>query len=667
MKFFWLPVMLASYLYYLPAESVAQQNLEELEKLQIFDHFGNIPDEEFYYEPSHTYPYEYLRKQSFMRLPETGRNLVAIIDYLVRIKVFSDDPFDIAEAAMVGIPFYFADDIERIANLEGITHHPDGTRSYLHRNDTRIVDLNSRYKIIEFEMPDVQKGSIIEYKYTLERRYIEELPDFHLSHRVPTRYASLYLQNSNFARYETVKENVDFELSYIEQRVDTSSVPMIFTYRRPEPVFIQKWRAGEIPALDASSYVSSIDDIRSKLRFQISEFGQPRQPLENSWEFVAAQILRNNNPFHYTDGYPELLELGREIAQESSGDVAAATNIFKTVNRSVQYNGQRSVFSEGSLNHVLAGEPATQAEINLVLLAMLRGAGLEARPLYLSAREFGRINRSFPSLFQFNSMLIVSEIDGEKYFMDASFPHSLPNLIPVESYNEQGMVLSENTHEWMEISPERSVFSLDIFVEARLTHNGSLTGRLEAVTKGYPSQQIRQNIDRALSLREIIAETFLDVYGEAVLEQNRITIDGEDNDIVHVETQFTIPDYAITFTEGIEFRPMIVGYLFRNPFESTERRAPITLDAPELLSIRYKIELPDGFSFDVSGETRSTSLAGARLFEEYLTDRNTIEYAFDIEINRKEFPADVYSQLRRMYARWVDLSNDVWFIENQRL
>jgi len=667
MRFFFLLGLLACFLIYLPPDSAAQQNLEELEKLQIFDHFGVIPDEEFFYEPDHSYPYEYLRKQSFVRLPETGRNLVAMIDYLIRIKVFSDDPFDIAEAAMVGIPFYFADDIERIVNLEGITHHTDGTRSYLQRNDTRIVDLNSRYKIIEFEMPDVQKGSIIEYKYTLERRYIEELPDFHLSHRVPTRQASFYLQNSNFARYETVKENVDFELKYEEQRVDTSSVPMIFTYRRPEPVYIQKWSAGNIPPLDVSSYVSSIDDIRSKLRFQISEFGQPRQPLENSWEFVAAQILRNHNPFYFTDNYTALMTLGSDIAEESPSDTAAMTNIFKTVNSSVQFNGQRSVFADGSLDHVMAGEPATQAEINLVLLAMLRGAGLDAKPLYFSAREFGRINKSFPSLFQFNSMLIVSEIDDETFFMDASFPHSLPNLIPVDSYNEQGMVLTEKAHQWIDITPDRSVFSLDIFVDARLTHDGSLTGRLEAETRGYPSQQIRQNIERGSSLREIISETFFDVYSDAVLEQNRITIDGQDNDIVRVETNFTIPDYAITFTEGIEFRPMIVGYLFRNPFESTERRAPITLDAPELLNIHYKIELPDGFSFDVTGETRTTSLVGARLFEEYLTERNTIEYSFDIEINRKEFPADVYSQLRRMYARWVDLSNDVWFIENQRL
>jgi hypothetical protein len=94
---------------------------------------------------------------------------------------------------MVGIPFYFADDIERIVNLEAVTHQPDGTQSRLDRRDTGTVDLNTRYRILEFEMPDVQQGSIIEYKYTVERRYIEELPDFYFAHRVPTREATSYM------------------------------------------------------------------------------------------------------------------------------------------------------------------------------------------------------------------------------------------------------------------------------------------------------------------------------------------------------------------------------------------------------------------------------------------------------------------------------------------
>jgi hypothetical protein len=284
--------------------------------------------------------------------------------------------------------------------------------------------------------------------------------------------------------------------------------------------------------------------------------------------------------------------------------------------------------------------------------------------MYLSGRDFGRINMEFPSLFQFNSMLVMSEIDGDQYFMDASFPHSLPNLIPVKLYSERGMVLTDSTHYWQEISPEKSTFSFDIRMDAALENDGSLSGTLNAETFGYPSQQIRQKLSNGESVRSVTSETFFDVYPEVTFEKISVTVDSMNRDRVQFEAEFTIEDYAVTFSEGIEFRPMIVGYLFNNPFEATERRAPITLDASEKLSINYSIELPDGYTTNVSGETRSTSLSGASLFEEYLSEENTIEYSFDIDITRKEFPADVYSQLRRIYERWVQLSNDTWFIEN---
>lgn len=643
---------------------IGQVGVDSVSEIDIFQKFGRINQADLQRQAGHDYPFEYLLKESSIRFDERGNSIVAVIDHLVRIKVHSDEPIEVAEASLVGIPYYFADSMERIVNLEGITHQPDGSRSILNQNNIRTVDLNSRYKIIEFEMPDVRRGSVIEYRYQLERRYIEELPTFRFSHRVPTKEATVHLENTNYLRFDVVEQNVDFDIQYNEQRVDTSSIPPIFTYQRPEPVVIQSWEAEDIPAIDASSYISSIGDVSAVLKFQISEFGVPRQPLDNSWDFVAAQIQRNNKPFDVIEYNTGLQNTGKQIREQTGDLTEAQDSVFHLVNSSAQYNEMSAVFVEGPLGHVLEGEPANQAEINMVLLTILRGAGVDANPLYISGREFGRIDKEFPSLYQFNKMLVVSTIGNKKYFMDASFPYSLPNLIPVESYNEQGMILSENEYEWIEISPEKSLFNLEVNIDADLTEQGDLIGRVEAVTAGYPSRRIRQGLDGSKSEEEIIAETFFDAYPEIEFGDHVISIDESDKDRVRLEATFEIPQYAITFTEGIEFRPMIVGYLFENPFESAERRAPITLDAPEKLTINYRINLPDGYELDVSGETRSTDLQGAQFFEEYLSLSDQLEYSFEIDISRKEFPVDVYSQLRRMYERWVNLSNDTWFIEN---
>lgn len=639
----------------------AQRGLDHPELQEIFGHFGDISDNELDMEPQHDYPYEYLMKKTAVRFREERGNVEAVIDHYVRIKVHTDDPLEKADAAMIAIPYYYADNMEQIINLRGTTHHPNGSYWNLRSADATRSDLNTRYRVLEFEMPEVVEGSVIEYKYTVIRRYIEELPDFYFSHRVPVREASVRLQNEEFLRYNVIKENPDFEIDYHEVRIDTSSIPPVFTYERPEPIFIQRWEAEKIPAADLSAYISSIEDVRGKLKFQISEFGLPRQPLENSWEYVAAQVRRNSNPETVLEYHPELHRKGEEIAEKFNNRKAAQDSVFSYLNSRKQFNGMNAVFAERGFMHVTDGGSADQAEINMALLAMLRGAGIESYPLYISGREFGRINEAFPSLYQFNRMLVYSRIEGSEYFMDGSFSFSYPNLIPVESYNEQGFLLKPDDYEWVEISPEQSMFELSIEVDAELDREGKLTGRLRAETAGYPAQQILQDMSEGKSVTEVTRATFFDVYDDGILRSPEIS-DSEKR-TVYLETGFEIENYARSFTDALELRPMFVGYLFRNPFEQSERRVPITLDAPETLTIRYNLRLPEGAMIEELDEAIATSMPGAELIESYWISGREVNYTFEIDITRREFPAESYNDLRCIYERWVELSNETWFIE----
>src|SRR5690625_6903795 len=113
--------------------------------------FCTITDEFLDTESGSDSPYEFLDQLTSVRLEETPRGIIAIIDNLVRLKIYSDEPIHIAEASTVGIPFYFADGIERIVNLEGLTHHKDGTKTPLQTSFARTSELNSRYRILRSE------------------------------------------------------------------------------------------------------------------------------------------------------------------------------------------------------------------------------------------------------------------------------------------------------------------------------------------------------------------------------------------------------------------------------------------------------------------------------------------------------------------------------------
>lgn len=649
------------------ATAAAQQGDRQIDVRDLFADYGNLPAHYLDLEPDHDFPYEYLSKKSSVRFIEESGGIKAIIDHLVRIKIYSDDPLEIVDAALVGIPIYEADEMEQVRNLAGVTYLPDGSTHQLQDENVSRSELNTRYNILEFEMPDAQQGAVLEYRYTIHRRYIEELPDFYFAHQVPVRDASITLQNERYLRYKSVIQHADFEIDYIREEIDTSSVPLVFSYSRPEPILVEKWEAENIPPVDHTTYVSSVDDIRGKMKFMISEFGIPRQPLDNSWELVAAQIRRNASPETLLAEQAELHEIGKKIADHFESAELAQDSIFRFVNETVQYNELNAVFAEDGLDHVLVPEPANQAEINMALLAMLRGAGIESYPLYISGRDFGQINRSFPSVYQFNRMLVHSFINGGDYVMDASFRFSEPGLIPIESFNEQGFLLREKSYEWIEIKPEKSVFDLTISLDLELSQEGDLSGTLTANTKGYPAQQLLSEMNAGRTVSDVASSMFLEMYSDVIIDYSNIQIsDALSRDAI-VEISFRIDNYAASFSDGIEFRPMIVGYLFRNPFESTQRRVPITLDAPEKLMINYELTLPEGYGTEDTGDTRQTRLSGAELNEHYSIADNKLLYSFEIDITRKEFPAGMYSQLRRIYERWVELSTSTWFIERQSL
>jgi hypothetical protein len=442
-------------------------------------------------------------------------------------------------------------------------------------------------------------------------------------------------------------------------------VPKIFTIPQPPPVVTERWIAHDIPPVEEEAFISSVDDYRAKLKFLLSEFGIPRQELENSWKVVVARIREKTNPWVRIQQNKFARSKGDSIAR-ALGEVLARTvqdSIYRYVNERVNFSGAHSPYSVQASRSVLAGQPADQAAINQTLITMLRGAGIEASPVLISTRQSGKVNMDFPSFYQFNGQLVRSKISGEEYLMDASFAHSKPDLIPVDSYNGEGLVIDPNSHEWISIQPAKSKFDIDVQVDAALQTDGTLSGRIKAVQKGYPAQLVRQQYADGKGDAEILKRVLFDGYPQIKLDSVHTANVWDYNSEIELAARFEIKNYATSFTDGLKFRPMIVGYQRENPFKDTNRKYPITLDAPEQLDVSYSISLPEGYSASAGRHNQSLGLPGAMLREIYDAQPNKLNYKYHINIDKKEFRADLFPQLYNLYERWVELSNSAWLIK----
>jgi len=627
--------------------------------------FGEITDSLFTLETDTAYPYEYLLRQIQIGFHESRGQIRALLEHHYRIRVLTDDPVLQAEAALVTIPFHHADNIEQVEVVDAVTYHPEGRRFFMDKERIQRAELNSRYSTLEFLLPNVQMGSILEVKYVLSRSYIEELPDIYLAQRVPTRNFHLILHNEPYLRDRVVEPAEAFPLHYHEELIDTSAVPRVFTYRRPEPLSVEHWY-GSLPAVENSVYSPPLTDLRGTVRLQISEFGIPRQPLENSWEFVVAQIRRGElNPWQRLEELKEIRTLGAELAADADDDREILELLFQYLNRRVMFNGEYQPFPMSPLSKVLDEEPSDQAAINLVLMAMLDGAGLEVWPVLLSGRDRGEIDREFPSIHQFSQMLLLSRIEGEEIWLDGSFSFSHPNLIRTDSFHDQGLLLKRDSFEWRMVEPEGSRFDLEIRLEGELSENGDLFGEIEIVGDGYPAHEMWQMLGRQSTADELFRELFFDSYES--IQFTRATVEQleEAGYPLRLEGQFRIPGYALSFQNGLQFHPMIVGYMEKNPLPDEERNVPILLDAPEHLLLEYRLRLPEGFRLREQNQGGRTGLDGAELAEEYHVSGRELIYRFRVDIDRRAFQPAEYEALRKLYERWVLLSNHEWFISRE--
>lgn len=607
-------------------------------------------------------PYIITNKEVDVSFEEEDNSIIAVIKHHVRLKVFDKTA---REASIIAIPYYFDNKMEQISGIKGITYLPSGERVSLKEKNIRTINLNARYNVKEFTMPGVEEGAILDYSYTVRRRYIEELPDFYLSHKVPTSVARVTITYPRYLRYRAFVLNYEGSVQHRFTRLDTSSVPKIFTIPQPEPITTEHWVAYDVPAVEEEAFISSLNNYRGKIKFLMSGFGLPRQPLENSWDVVIAKLRREANPWKQSRKNNLSAALGDSIAQahKSVSKEAVQDSIYRFLNQRINFSGSRSPFSITADSVVLAGKAVDQAAINQTLLAMLRGAEIEANPVFISSRRSGKINKEFPSFYQFNALIIQSKIDGESFIMDASMPFSQPGLIPVEMNNNPGLLLKPKSFEWVEFEPKKSIFDIQVEVNAELNPNGTLSGSIVSKQKGYPAQNIREQKADGTSDIEIFRRTLFDRFSQVKVENVQVENVYDYDEPVKVSGQFTIERYATSFSNGLRYRPMLIGSLMENPFKDTDRDLPIILDAPEKLDVSYTLSLPPGFSSKQGKQNRTLSLAGAEFEESYNMQQDELNYEFHIDISRKNFSTDYFPQLYSLYERWVELSRSAWMIE----
>lgn len=522
-----------------------------------------------------------------------------------------------------------------IAKLKGSTYNLEGGHVVESAMEDKSVFRGKFDKYrdqVKFTLPNVKEGSVIEYSYVLNST-ASLLPDWQFQYAIPNLWSEYAIH-----------------------------IPTIFTFRKDLRGFVpltnhesknegayELFVMTDVPAFKKEPFLTNPDDFTSKVSFYISEVWIPgTQPytLIKSWTAIVKDYNEDESFGGQINGSGFLKKTVEELTAGMTDPEKKIEVIYKYVKSNVEWNSFTDRIPDRTFKKVLEDKKGSSSEINLLLVCMLRKAGLPADPMFLSTRDNGLVRPFLTQDDQFNDVICAVTVGGKKRLMDATDKDLPITALPERCMNGQGMIVGENGPDWIPITSARSrkVISTDLKIDPA----GELTGTLIIACDGIEGGDMRR------SYRELGEEKYV----KAIFEGKSWEVgksefkNMQDPSVSAVENhQLIIREQAQASGSTIYVNPFVIDRMEENQFKSERREYPVDFATPFEKVHLIKIALPDGFIADDLPKPKLMALpdGGGKYTYSIMQLGNTITITSQLIINKSVFAPSEYPILREFY------------------
>lgn len=578
-----------------------------------------------------------------------------------RVKIIDKKGFDAASNSIQ--VFTNGNGKQKVVDIKGATYNFENGRvvQTILANETVFADkINKNILEKKFTMPAVKEGSVIEYKYTTSSDFLFELQPWTFQGAYPCLWSEYKIGIPEFFNYIfltqgylkfDVNERNSSRKNYMLQFENISVNPDM--YRISAMEFENRWVVKNIPPLKEEKFTSTINNYRRRIAFQLAGYREPYEPKKvlTDWtktsDFLMkasffGQSLSENNDW-----------LNEEIKAICRGALTPRQNVEKIytyVRDHFICTDYDAMATKHPLKEVFNKKSGNVAEINLLLIGMLRYNGIKAMPVLLSTRTNGFTHEEYPILGQYNYVICQAIIDNKSYYLDASHSYLGFNKLAADCYNGHARVVDV-------LSPIPVYFYADsllerktttIFIEVDEKERGKLNGRVQKQLGYYESLAVRDELKEKGTegfFKHIKSDYAFDV------DIRNVAIDSikakEEPISIAYDFEFSAPDNGIIYIE-----PMMSEGLRENYFKSAERSYPVEMPYSSDETYVLNFQIPDGYRFEEIPKSAKVLLNENDGFFEYLIeiDEDVVRLKSRIKINKATFPAEDYQSLRNFFG-----------------
>jgi hypothetical protein len=583
-----------------------------------------------------------------------------------RMRILKRTGFD---AATIQIPIYMDGTVtEKITGLKASTYTLEDGKVVETKLDAKSIftDKISKHLMTEkFTFPALKEGAILEYSYTMNSPFMENLQPWEFQGGYPRLWSEYQVDIPNFFKYAILSQGyLPFKIKSNETRAAN------FSYTVPggsesdehgtitDEVVTYRWVMANVPALKEEPYTTTVDNYVAKVEFQLSGYQFPGGTYHDemgNWFQVCDGLMKDEDfGADLAKGNGWMDDDMKTITKGAANDLEKAQKIYAYVRDNFTCSSHSNRYLSNPLKTIYKNKSGNEADLNLLLTAMLIHAGLSADPILLSTRDNGFTHPFYPLLTRYNYVISQVTIDSVNYRLDASEPWVGWGQLPMKCYNGTGRVVNKD-------KPYVAQLSADSLIEGNVTlviiandEKGGLTARVQRKPGHQESEELRQDVK----------EHGQQAYLKKLQTGFQGSFSGGEATVANLEMDSVLqPDQPLSVAYDVNltpdatsdqyyFNPILEGELKENPFKAAARTYPVEMPYAMDETYTLMMDIPSGYVVDELPKSAKVLYNTDEGFFEYLVVKGDeqIQFRTRIKLKKANFTPEDYATLRDFFA-----------------
>jgi hypothetical protein len=606
------------------------------------------------------------------RFQLNGTEFQLVTERITRIKILKKSGYD---AATVKIPLYHqAGNEEKLTGLRGFTYNMVSgvpQKSKLETNAVFTEELNKNIRLRKFTLPDVREGSVIEYSYTVTSDYYFNFQSWTFQQEMPVRWSEYRAAIPEFFDYKMVmqgylptdvqerQENTAQYRLHLDAHIDpgmsnNSGRTAAVNENIDARVTNYRWVMKNVPAFVEEPYMTTSEDFVARLNFELAGTkmpGSPYKPVANNWEKISSELLSDESFGLQLNRGGFLKEQMQALAAQYPEVPARTAAVRQAVMSAVRYDGTNRYAAPNSLRKAYDAHRGTSAEVNLLLIAALRNAGIMAHPVLLSTRSHGQVSEAFVMLEKFNYVVaLVPLSDGKELLADATDPTLPCGMLPQRCLNQLGRLIAPKPEDgrWISLLPSQRHTHYQQ-VQLTLDAQGGLSGKVHEEHGGYAGAAARDELTE-MGEKKYWAELARQ-HSSWSLPKTIISQRDDPAKPLALDYEFTQPAEESSTPGTLYLSPLSHFVDEQNPFHHGSRLFPVDFGMPQDETTTLSLTLPAGYELAEIPKTAVVDLAdnGGRFLYNVTAEGSTVQITSRMNLRKPVYAADEYEHLREFY------------------